>query len=210
MIDLSCAIGIIHHEFNGEITLKQSVKSSDGPPEADGVPAPRIAPHLSATSREAAITAFEQALICAAEAFYRFASSLLGPVARDNNLTGQDCVILQQLVVAGSPRKVGDLLRFANRDDASNVQYSLRKLMKAGLARQVRGASKRGTAYEVTAEGARISARLVAMRREYLTASVGELADGDQHLEALTRALGLLTGVYDHGSRLMSAQRHED
>lgn len=190
--------------------MKSSAKSSDDPPLSEDKSTLRIAPHLSATSREAAITAFEQALICAAEAFYRFASSLLGPVARDNNLTGQDCVILQQLIVAGSPRKVGDLLRFANRDDPSNVQYSLRKLMKAGLVRQLKGASKRGTTYEVTAEGARISARLVAMRREFLTASIGELNNGDDQLEALTRALGLLTGVYDHGSRLVSAQEHEE
>ena len=186
------------------------MKNNDVQTATDRATAGGVAPHLSLTSREAALTAFEQALICAAEAFYRFAGSLLGPVARDNNLTGQDCVILQQLVVARAPRKVGDLLRFANRDDASNIQYSLRKLIKAGLVRQIKGASKRGTTYEVTADGAHISARLVAMRREFLTASIGELNNGDNQLAALTRALGLLTGVYDHGSRLLSAQKHEE
>ena len=76
------------------------MKNNDVQPASDRATAGGVAPHLSLTSREAALTAFEQALICAAEAFYRFAGSLLGPVARDNNLTGQDCVILQQLVVA--------------------------------------------------------------------------------------------------------------
>ena len=185
------------------------MKNNDVQPASDRATAGGVAPHLSLTSREAALTAFEQALICAAEAFYRFAGSLLGPVARDNNLTGQDCVILQQLVVAWAPRKVGDLLRFANRDDASNIQYSLRKLIKAGLVRQVRSASKRDTSYEVTAEGARISARLVALRREYLMTTIGGLSDGDDQIAVLTRTLGLLTGIYDHGSRLMSVERHE-
>ena len=101
------------------------------------------------------------------------------------------------------------VLRFANRDDASNIQYSLRKLIKAGLVRQVRSASKRDTSYEVTAEGARISARLVALRREYLMTTIGGLSDGDDQIAVLTRTLGLLTGIYDHGSRLMSVERHE-
>lgn len=188
--------------------MKTARKSSETSHSAGDTIADRVAPHLSATSQEAAVTAFEQALMCAAEAFYRFASSLLGSVARENNLTGQDCVILQQLVVAGTPRKVSDLLRFANRDDASNIQYSLRKLIKAGLARQVRGSSKRSTSYEVTAQGARISARLVALRREFLLESIGELSDCNDSLAALTRTLGLLTGVYDHGTRSLSANHH--
>ena len=49
--------------------------------------------------------------------------------ARSKNLTGQECVILQQLMFTPKPRSVSDLSRFSNRDDVSNIQYSLRKLI---------------------------------------------------------------------------------
>lgn len=191
---------------------KPSVKTPSRPSDkaaSEHLAGGRPALHLSATRREEAITEFEQALICAAEAFYRFAGTLLGPVAREHNLSGQDCVILQQLVAAGRARRIGELLRFGNRDDVSNLQYSLRKLIKAGLVRQEKGASKRDTAYAVTPEGARVSARLVARRRELLVQPLGVVGDIERQLPSLTQALGMLTGMYDHGNRI-SAGRDDD
>ncbi len=186
---------------------KSRVKADPGEPIAkprsSGV---RAAPHLSATKREEAITEFEQALICAGEAFYRFAGTLLGPAAREHNLSGQDCVILQQIVAVGCPRRVGELLRFGNRDDASSLQYSLRKLIKAGLVHQEKGASKRDTTYSVTSKGAHVSARLVAQRRELLVQPLGEFGDLERQLRSLTQSLGMLTGLYDHGSRIIASR----
>lgn len=160
--------------------------------------------HLAATEHEAAVTEFEQALICAGEAFYRFAGALLG--ARKHNLSGQDCVILQQLVSAGEPRRIGDLMRFGNRDDVANVQYSLRKLIKAGLVKKVKAAANRDTAYAVTAAGARVTARLVRLRRELLMGPTKTLGL-DRQFRELTQALGLLTGLYDHGARVLPGRR---
>lgn len=167
----------------------------------------KVPAHLAATEHEQLVTEFEQSLICAAEAFYRFAGALLGPEANEHNLSGQDCVILQQLVTAGAPRRIGELLRFANRDDVSNVQYSLRKLIKAGLVQQVKGARQRDMAYAATTLGGRASARLVAQRRNLLmkpTAQISDLVKGQLH--ALSMMLGMLTGIYDHGTRVLVAQ----
>ena len=169
--------------------------------------APAAPPHLARTAHEAAVTEFEQALICAGEAFYRFAGSLLGPEAREHNLAGQDCVILQQLVSAGSPSRIADLLRFANREDISNVQYSLRKLIKAGFVHQVRGATNRDMAYAVTAEGVRITSRLVALRHELLMLPTKDIEGLDAQLKSITAALGLVTGLYDHGTRVLTGRR---
>ncbi len=171
-------------------------------------PRPPHAPrHLARTAHEIVVTEFEQALICAGEAFYRFAGALLGPEAREHNLSGQDCVILQQLVTAGRPSRIADLLRFANREDVSNVQYSLRKLIKAGFVRQVKGATNRDTSYAVTEAGSRVTARLIALRQELLMTSTRELDGVEDQLQALTRALGLLTGLYDHGARVLAGRR---
>jgi predicted MarR family transcription regulator len=163
--------------------------------------------HLSSTAHEAAITEFEQALICAAEAFYRFAGLLLGSEARELNLSGPDNVILQQLMTAGQPRRITDLSRFANRDDISNIQYSLRKLMKAGLIEKVAGSTNRDTAYSVTERGKKVTDQLVRLRRELLTEPTSQVHDIDAHLKAMARMMGLLTGVYDHGSRTLTSRK---
>lgn len=184
-------------------TAVKRQRHKDGPASRRTAPVP---PHLAATDHEARVTDFEQTLICAAEAFYRFAGALLGPEARKHNLSGQDCVILQQLVTAGQPRRIGDLMRFANRDDVSNVQYSLRKLIKAGLARQVKGSTNRDTGYTVTENGLRVSARLVARRRTLLMNPTRSMAEFDPQLQSLTVMMGILTGLYDHGARVLAAR----
>jgi predicted MarR family transcription regulator len=162
--------------------------------------------HLASDAHEAAITEFEQALICSAEAFYRFAGLLLGVHAHEHNLTGADNVILQQLMTAGRPLRITDLRRFANRDDISNIQYSLRKLIKADLVEKVAGSTNRDTAYSVTEKGRDITDHLVKLRRELLTEPTASVQDIDEQLRALTRMLGLLTGVYDHGSRTLTGR----
>src|SRR5258708_22240654 len=91
-----------------------------------------VKPPLARTERERTFLEFEQALICASEAFYRFAGIILGPEGKAHNLTGHENVILQQLMFMPKPRSVTDLSRFTNRDDISNIQYSLRKLAAAG------------------------------------------------------------------------------
>ena len=100
------------------------------------VEAGEAVPPLGRSERERVFLEFEQALICAAEAFYRFAGVALGPLGKQNKLTGQENVILQQLMFT-LPRSVSDLSRFSNRDDISNIQYSLRKLTAAGMIEKV-------------------------------------------------------------------------
>jgi predicted MarR family transcription regulator len=182
-------------------------KSSSRKAATPASKAARTPIHLAADAHEAAITEFEQALICSAEAFYRFAGLLLGGQAHEHNLTGADNVILQQLMTAGRPLRITDLRRFANRDDISNIQYSLRKLIKADLIEKVAGSTNRDTAYAVTEQGREITEHLVKLRRELLTEPTASLQDIDEQLRALTRMLGLLTGVYDHGSRTLTGRR---
>src|ERR1700730_11744139 len=74
-------------------------------------------PPLGRSERERVFLEFEQALICAAEAFYRFAGIILGPEGKLHKLTGQENVILQQLMFLPKARSVSDLSRFTNRDD---------------------------------------------------------------------------------------------
>lgn len=173
-------------------------------PHAVGVlPSP---PHLATNEHEGVVTEFEQALICAAEAFYRWGGVVLGAEGREANLTGEDCVILQQLVAANRPRRISDLARFANRDDRTNIQYSLKKLTRAGLVAKARAAAHRDTAYEVTAEGRRITDRFLEMRKELLMKPAGAMLHTHDQLKEATHALALMTGLYEHAARLVAGR----
>jgi predicted MarR family transcription regulator len=163
-------------------------------------------PPLSRTERERAFFEFEQALICASEAFYRFAGATLGATGREHNLTGQEQVILQQLMFTSKPRSVGDLSRFSNRDDIANIQYSLRKLAGAGLIEKVPGSTNRDTRYQPTAAGRQLTEGLVTTRRERLIAPSANITDIEKQLKAAVTAMTLLTGLYDHVSRVLAGR----
>lgn len=167
---------------------------------------PNGAPHLSVSRDEARLTEFEQSMICVTEAFYRFAGALLGPTGAEWNLTGQDCVILQQIVAARRPSRLADLMRFANRDDTANVQYTLKKLARAGLVTTVPGRARRDTGYVTTDRGAMISARLVADRRALMVAPIRDLGVLPEQVRAMTEAMAVLTGLYDRGTRSLAAR----
>ena len=174
-------------------------RAADAEPE-------RNLPPLGRTERETVFLEFEQSLICASEAFYRFAGAILGPVGRQHNLTGQENVILQQLMFTAKPRSVSDLSRFSNRDDISNIQYSLRKLTAAGLIEKVPGSTNRDTRYRPTAAGRDLTESLVATRREHLIAPSANITDIEKQLRSATTAISLLTGLYDHVSRVLAGR----
>ena len=167
----------------------------------------RIPAHLGPSPHEAAVTDFEQSLICAAEGFYRFVGLLLGPQARQFNLAGPDNVILQQLVGAKEPRSVTELARFANRDDIANIQYSLRKLIQAGLVEKAPGSTNRDSRYQVTVRGQQVTDAFLAVRRELLMEPSAQIRDFDEQLRAAAQAMSLITSLYDHATRKITARQ---
>ena len=164
-------------------------------------------PPLARSERERIFLDFEQALICASEAFYRFAGSVFGPTGPRLKLTGQECVILQQLMFVPEPRSVSDLSRFSNRDDVSNIQYSLRKLSAAGLIEKVPGSTNRDTRYRPTQAGRALTETLVSSRKELLIDPSLNVPNVEAQLKLLTSSLSLLTGMYDHTSRVLAGRR---
>lgn len=161
-------------------------------------------PPLAQSEHEKIFFEFEQALICASEAFYRFAGAILGGKGRAKNLNGQENVILQQLMFTDRPRGVTDLSRFANRDDLANIQYSLRKLVAAGVVEKAPGSTNRDTKYRPTALGRALTREMVELRRQHLIQPSQNIKDVDRHLRVATTALSLLTGLYDHVSRRLA------
>jgi predicted MarR family transcription regulator len=165
----------------------------------------KVAAHLSATPHEFAVTQFEQGLICADAAFYRFYGALLGREGHDRNISGQDNVILQQIMAASRPLALADIARFANRDDVANIQYSLKKLTRAGLIEKAGKTSARETAYVVTPLAREWTKNFLALRRRLFTGPSAQITDLDDQLEKAGRLLNIIAGLYDHGTRVMSS-----
>jgi predicted MarR family transcription regulator len=169
-----------------------------------GKPTTKVAKHLAVTPHEIAVTELEQGLICAAAAFYRFYGALLGREGRNHNISGQDNVILQQIMAASRPLAVADIARFGNRDDIANIQYSLKKLLGAGLIEKAGKTSARETGYVVTALAREWTKSFVALRRRLFTDPSAQILDFDDQLEKCAKLLNTIAGFYDHGTRVMS------
>jgi predicted MarR family transcription regulator len=165
---------------------------------------PKIARHLATTPHEVAVTRFEQGVICAAAAFYRFYGVLLGREGRVRNISGPDNAILQQIMAASRPLAVTDIARFANRDDIANIQYSLKKLLRAGLIEKAGRTSARETSYVVTEIARHWTQDFLKLRRQLFTDPAAQLPDFDDQLEKSAHLLNLVAGFYDHGTRVMS------
>lgn len=170
----------------------------------------KVAEHLAGNPRELAVTQFEQGLICAAEAFYRFYGALLGREGRMRGISGQDNVVLQQILAASRPLSVADIARFANRDDIANIQYSLKKLLRAGLIRKAANTSARETGYVVTELAREWTAAFVRLRRELFTDPSAQILDFDAQLATCGKLLNTIAGFYDHGTRVMSRREQMD
>ena len=166
---------------------------------------PKIAQHLATTPHEFTVTRFEQGLICASAAFYRFYGVLLGREGRVRNISGQDNAILQQIMAASRPLAVTDIARFANRDDIANIQYSLKKLLRAGLIEKAGRTSARETSYVVTELARHWTRDFLTLRRQLFTDPAARMPNFDDQLEKSAHLLNLIAGFYDHGTRVMSA-----
>jgi predicted MarR family transcription regulator len=166
----------------------------------------RVASHLAASPREFAVTEFEQGLICAAEAFYRFYGSLLGRRGREQKLSGHDNVILQQIMAASRALSVTDIARFANRDDTANIQYSLKKLLRAGLIYKAPHSSAREASYSVTERAREWTRHFLALRRELFTDPSAQILDFQEQLAAAAKLLNTIAGFYDHGTRVTASR----
>jgi predicted MarR family transcription regulator len=104
------------------------------------------------------------------------------------------------------PKSIKELARLANRDDVPNIQYSLRKLIGAGLVVR-RGAGRSGVTYEVTGEGRRVTDDYGALRRRLLLAELGNLPGFSTRLAEAARVLNVLTGIYEEVARVAATHR---
>jgi predicted MarR family transcription regulator len=161
--------------------------------------------HLAKSGVEIDTTELEFALMRTFEGFGRWQSECLASVC-DLAATGPENALLHIIRMNERPKTIKDLARLTNRDDVPNIQYSLRKLIGAGLVER-KGAGRSGVTYEVTAEGRRVTDDYGAVRRRLLLAAVQNLPGFSDRLAEATRTLNILSGIYEEIARTAATHR---
>ena len=168
---------------------------------------PRSKPsiHIGRTPVELALFEFQHSAICFLEAFYRHIERQLILVTGDPNLSAQDCVNLHAIRIGDRPKSITEIQHFSNRRDVANIQYSIRKLTKAGLVQKAKRDAGRGTSYELTKYGTKITDAYVSARERMMLEFLREHNSFVKEAEGATRLMMMLTGIYDHLSRTDTA-----
>ena len=179
--------------------MKKEKVTSDKPAELDHW-------HLAHTESERFLAEFEHTLICLAQAFDRH--NLRGLVAAigDSSFNGQDNTILHIIGTLDRPKSLSDISRFMNRDDLANIQYSVRKLLKAGLIEKANDKSARGTNYRVSAKGRKVVDAFVKLRQELIVEPMQEMERFKEDIKIATKVMGLFVGMYDQSARVMTTR----
>ncbi len=164
--------------------------------------------HLAESDEEVNFTELDFAILRISGAFDRWQKDCLA-CCIDGGLSGIDNAVLHIVRMHDRPKSISEIARLLNRDDISNLQYSLRKLSKAGLiARAGTSNSKRTAAYEVTEEGTRVSDLFAQFRRELLLTLTRSIKDLDVDILTACKVLNITSGLYDHASTVAASHRH--
>ena len=161
--------------------------------------------HLAQSPVEVDMTETEFALMRTFEGFGRWQSECLASVS-DLAATGPENALLHIIRMNERPKSLKDLARLTNRDDVPNIQYSLRKLLAAGLVLR-KGAGRSGVTYEVTEAGRQVTDAFGALRRRLLIAAIDTLPGFSARLAEATRTLNMLTGIYEEIARQAATHR---
>jgi len=161
--------------------------------------------HLAETATEVDTTELEFAVMRTFESFGRWQSECLAGVI-DFAASGPENALLHVIRMNDRPKSVKELARLMNRDDVPNIQYSLRKLIGAGLVER-HGSARSGVSYTVTERGREVTEKYAAIRRALLIAAIENVPDFPNRLADATRTLNLLAGIYEEVSRVAATHR---
>lgn len=162
--------------------------------------------HLARTSQEMDVAEMEYALTRCFEGFGHWQAECLAAVA-DFTGSGPENALLHMIRMNDRPKSVRDLCHLANRDDIPNIQYSLRKLIKAGLVLR-NGSGRSGVTYEVSAHGRKITDDYANVRADLLIEAVARVPDLGKRLRAAAQTFDLMTGIYEEAARTAATHRN--
>ena len=161
--------------------------------------------HLATDSQEVGITELEFSIIRVSAAFERWQSDCLA-CCHGNSFSGSDTAVLHVIRMHDRPKSISEIGRLLKRDDQSNLQYGIRKLLKAGLIEKTSGGSKKGVTYQVTELGRQVTDRYAEFRKDLLI-SLAASVSANHDLEGVAKLLNLMSGLYDQASCVAATHR---
>jgi predicted MarR family transcription regulator len=162
--------------------------------------------HLSRDATEARLTGFEFSLERVVHAFYRWKAACLAAVS-DADLTGNDVAVLNTIRMKERAKSRTEIAQLLNREDVSNIQYALRKLLREGLIEKNDAASRKTATYRATKAGMRVTEAYAEMRRAVLIEMSPHLTEADSPFEEAGQLLDLMAGAYDQAAKRAATQR---
>lgn len=162
--------------------------------------------HLATDEYEVGFTELEFAIIRVSAAFERWQSDCLA-CCHGHPFSGSDTAVLHVIRMHDRSKSISEIGRLLKRDDQSNLQYGIRKLLKAGLIEKSKDSgSKKGVTYQVSELGRQVTDRYAVFRKELLL-SLTESVTGENDLEAIAKVLNLMSGLYDQASCVAATHR---
>lgn len=155
----------------------------------------------SGTPHEAVTTEFEWAVKQFRNSYERFSLHVASRCGF-GHLSFAEVVLVHLIRMQDRPQTAALLARQLNVDGISNVQYSLRKLMKYRLITKKTSGSGKLQTYEATEKGNAFMNEYGRIRRSLLTDRTRNIEGIDARLAESTALLRMLIGVYDEAGRV--------
>jgi predicted MarR family transcription regulator len=159
---------------------------------------------FGATDAERALAVFDHALVCLYEAFARFQEQVIVTATGEATLGSLELFILIILHTRHRPKNVYEVARILNRDDIPILQYSLRKLIAAGLVCKINEKAARVAVYDLTDAGREIFDFLIKTRERYILQEAGDTTALTEGLLQASKVMHMMTGCYESAARLSS------
>ncbi|WP_138379028.1 winged helix DNA-binding protein [Luteithermobacter gelatinilyticus] len=164
--------------------------------------------HLATTPREVAVTELEYSLFRSFEAFCKWQVEGMA-VASGKNLSASDGAILNVIAMRDRPKGITEIGRLLNRDDMTNIQYTIRKLTQEGLIEKTtKDKRRKGVSYRATEKGLQVIQRYVSLRKRLLIKLTETIRGMNELLENGSHILDLMTGIYEQAARVAAAHRN--
>lgn len=153
------------------------------------------------TPHEAMTTEFEWAVKQFRNSYERFSLHVASRCGF-GYLSFAEIVLVHLIRMQDRPQTAALLARQLNVDGISNVQYSLRKLMKYRLISKKSSGSSKLQTYEATEKGNAFMNEYGRIRRSLLTDRTKNIEGIDGQLAESTALLRMLIGIYDESGRV--------
>ena len=166
--------------------------------------------HLSTSDHEVALTEIEFSIFRIFGAFNRWMDDLTACCQNDAEqlCSGMDFSLLNVIRMHDRAKSVSEVGRLLNRDDLSNLQYSIRKLTKAGFIKRLGSqGNKKGATYTTTDKGIEVTDLYARYRRELLLPLTQAIAASDERMAQVANVLTLLSGIYDQAACVAATHR---